>query len=289
MIEMINIEAGWQGTRKLDRVIASRNGYSLLEMLLAVSLMTILIAAVTFTTGFFVQLSSKGRIQVEQAFTVDCVIEDLILDIKATSRDISPLNTSDLARASNPLAPEMAVGSERMLQWESSQENRYVNLVGNSGALMITRDGVNPRFTGQSKDAQLSNPTDSQQHILWMAPSIQQSTLAAEISGLQCINRTFARPNGSSGLIRAHVRRNLLLASMETNEVVATQFRYWDGKTWVESWNSFERKNQLPSAIEITVRLRTDPDKRQRFICGLEQQSYLRSPKATDFIDGLQP
>ncbi len=258
-------------------------------MLLAVSLMTILIAAITTTTGFFVHISSKGRIQMEQAFTVECIIEDLMLDLKATSRSISPPQDSEVGESSSALASGGDVGAERMLQWESARESRYVNFVGNSGAIMITRDGVNPRFTGQSTVALKEDPHNSQHHILWMSPSVHQTTLAAELSGPLCINRTFARPNSSSGLLRAYIHQNILFSSMTTNEVIATQFRYWDGKTWEDSWNSFTKKNQLPTAIEIRIRLKTAPEKWQRFICRLEQPFYSKLPKSMYSADRVQP
>jgi hypothetical protein len=48
-------------------------------------------------------------------------------------------------------------------------------------------------------------------------------------------------------------------------EVVAIQFRYFDGKTWTTQWNSIERKS-LPAAIEVSLQIRpTEPPKRRQF------------------------
>jgi prepilin-type N-terminal cleavage/methylation domain-containing protein len=270
-------------------VVGARGGYTLIEMLLAVSLMTILIAAITITTGSFVQLSTKGRVQIQQAFAVDCIMDDLILDLKATMRAIQPTSFSEQTGPADIPFPQLSVGTERILQWDSSEENCYVSFVGNSAALLITRIGVNPRFAGQSEFRKSTASADSQQHLLWMSPSITQVTLAAEIRGPQSINRTFTRPKNSSGLLRAYVHRHQLTTSMETSDVIAMQFRYWDGKVWVENWNSFIQANQLPTAVEIRIRLKTDPENWRRFTCQLEQPHIRVVLKSSEEAAGSRP
>lgn len=252
------------------RVWAHRLGYTLLEILLALSLMTILVAAITITTGTFVQINRNGRLQVSRAITVDCIVNDLLLDIKAASRGSSRTDSSGPLPPTDDSFSESSVGTERILQWESSQDSRYVNLVGDANTLMITRDGVNPRIMG-GRNAQRLDSSDSQQTLLWMSPTVSKATLACEINGSQCINRTLLRPEGSPGLLRAYVRNNKLLVSFTENAVAATEFRYWDGRKWLESWNSFNLSDQLPVAIEIRLRLRTVPETWQRYTFQLQQ------------------
>ncbi len=249
---------------------AQRVGYTLLEILLALSLMTILIAAITITTGTFVQINRNGQLQVNRAITVDCIVNDLLLDIKAASRGSSRTDSKKPLLPTDNSFSESAVGAERILQWESSQDSRYLNLVGDVNTLMITRDGVNPRIMG-GRNVQRLDSSDSQQSLLWMSPTVSNATLACEISGSQCINRTLLRPDGSPGLLRAYVRNNKLIVSSTENAVIATEFRYWDGRKWLESWNSFNLSDQLPVAIEIRLRLRTAPETWQRFTFQMEQ------------------
>jgi prepilin-type N-terminal cleavage/methylation domain-containing protein len=253
---------------------ANRTGYTLLEILLALSLMTILVAAISITTGTFAQISKNGHLQVSRAITIDCIMDDLLMDIKAASRGASrsdshldstrPLQTTDNSFS------ESTVGTERILQWDSSQDSRYVSLVGDANALLITRDGVNPRIVG-GRDVQRADSTDAQQSLLWMSPTVSQATLACEVSGSQCINRTFLRPEGTTGLLRGYLRNNKLLVSSTENAVVETEFRYWDGKKWQETWNSFNYSDQLPLAIEIRIRLRNMPETWRRFTFQMEQ------------------
>lgn len=257
-------------TLSRPRSWATRAGYTLLEILLALSLMTILVAAVTITTGSFVQISKNGRLQVSRAITVDCIIDDLMMDIKAASRGAGRLDFSHPLQPTDSSFAESTVGTERVLQWESNQDSRYVSLVGDANTLLITRDGVNPRIVG-GKDLQRMDSADAQQSLLWMSPTVSKATLACEVSGLQCINRTFLRPEGSPGLLRGHLQDNSLLVLSTENAVIATEFRYWDGKKWQESWNSFNRSERLPVAIEIRIRLRTAPEMWRRFTFQMEQ------------------
>lgn len=252
------------------RAWTTRAGYTLLEILLALSLMTILVAAITITTGSFVQISKNGRLQVSRAITVDCIMDDLLMDIKAASRGASRLHSSGPLQPTDSSFSDSTVGTERLLQWESSQDSRYVSLVGDAYALLITRDGMNPRIIG-GKDLQRTDSADSQQSLLWMSPTVSKATLACEVSGSQCINRTFHRPEGSPGLLRGYLQNNSLLVSSTENAVIATEFRYWDGIKWQESWNSFNRSERLPVAIEIRIRLRTAPETWRRFTFQMEQ------------------
>ncbi len=62
--------------------VPAREGYTLLEVLMAVSLTTLLLAAITMTTGSFVQLSTRSRQHLQQAAMADCLVEDLMLDLR---------------------------------------------------------------------------------------------------------------------------------------------------------------------------------------------------------------
>ncbi len=130
-----------------------RVGYTLLEVLMAVSLTTLLLAAITMTTGSFVQLSTRSREHLQQATLADCVVEDLIVDLKAVSRSngkkrlASPASSKSLN--SEPTA-DLAVGTEHFLRWAPEDEASYVRLAGNAHALWITRDGRSSRFSGKS-------------------------------------------------------------------------------------------------------------------------------------------
>ncbi len=252
--------------------VPAREGYTLLEVLMAVSLTTLLLAAITMTTGSFVQLSTRSRQHLQQAAMADCLVEDLMLDLKAVVRSDGEKGTASPASSKpfdfEPIA-DLAVGTERFLRWESEDTASDVRLAGNAHALWIRREGRSPRFSEKVMQVEDGTNSSTQQCLLWMSPSSQQFTLASVTGQGQKSDKTFRRPTNLTGLIRASVRNDLLRVSHCAKEVLALEFRYWNGREWVEQWNSAIQNDALPFAVEIRVQWRAEPSQWHRYVCAL--------------------
>jgi Tfp pilus assembly protein PilE len=46
--------------------------------------------------------------------------------------------------------------------------------------------------------------------------------------------------------------------------ISAIGFRFWDGSRWSDSWDTYSNSNMMPSAVQVSYLLSTDPDRKVR-------------------------
>ncbi len=125
------------------------------------------------------------------------------------------------------------------------------------------------------------------QCILWMSPSLEQFTLASFNWQGQKSEQTFRRPANHTGLIRASVRSDRLRTSQCVNEALALEFRYWNGREWVEQWNSASQNDELPFAVEIRLQWRAQPGQWRRYLCALDPDDSTNGSLNDRFARGI--
>ncbi|MHB1155589.1 MAG: type II secretion system protein GspJ [Phycisphaerales bacterium] len=91
----------------------------------------------------------------------------------------------------------------------------------------------------------------------------------------ECWMAIFLRDQQNHNQLIRQVVRNLYTSvtqdpdeTLLSTDVLALTFRYYDGSDWQTEWDSTQRNNQLPAAVEITIELArptsTDPNARYR-------------------------
>ncbi|WP_437231190.1 prepilin-type N-terminal cleavage/methylation domain-containing protein [Planctomicrobium sp. SH661] len=231
-----------------------RSGMTLIEVILASALGAVVMA------GLFqaIHLNWKYRISSERSNSESrkalSLIEDLTLDLRAT---LPPATQESASGTTASAALPQTDFSERFLAVEMSAPVEYLNFVGNSEAMLLLRTASNPRF----------NEADGEYSVLeqvaWWVPGHRAPRLPYATSGTQLRHRQFQAPQNVAGLCRASYslqhfskggsgqeRETLSVALRSISQI---QFRYFDGKKWIDHWNS-EKMGRIPVAVKFTAR-----------------------------------
>ena len=234
--------------RKLPTA-ARRSGYTLLESLLALSLLLVLMVTVITATSLFMQFRSQAADRILPAFSLTSLLEDIGSDL----RSAEGYTTEDYREfdASQSEVFDSQIG-ERVLNIDISRLGSRVHFVGNESAFVLVRLGSNSRFYEASSP--LSAPRQS---VLWIGPDSNEVRLATHRSGKQTLEHTIQRPKKSSGLVRTELDvKNQVTSANSIEEVSRIAFRYFDGRVWHSKWNSYLKGNRLPHAVEIILELK---------------------------------
>jgi prepilin-type N-terminal cleavage/methylation domain-containing protein len=233
-----------------------RRGFTLVEMLVATALCSVLLAALWGLYSTYADLFERGQMRVERSQLCRALMQQLADDLRCAIQD--PLPGRDAA--------ELRGAPLRRFSFSGSANELRVD---------ILQVGWRPRGASAATDA--TGPT--------------AEPAGPRVPELRTVHYAFAGPSGTespppghAGLVRREFDFETPLpvavagdpeASLPragnpaedpaedphttwVPEVVAVGFRYFDGKGWTSGWNSIQRKS-LPVAVEVTLRL-TDPD-----------------------------
>ena len=290
------------------RSLAVRNaGYSLLEVLFTISLLTILVSAITVVSGHFVKFS-QSRAESSTSWKLALgTLEDLRLDLRATT---SELEVAELLQAGRKKSKPSSDGlgspfessrmaTERFLRADMQAPQQFCRFAGDPTAIFLMRYGKNPRFPESEHRGWRSasgftasiaptqgNERASQWHsIVWIAPGYAEARLPILIRGNSVQSLAITRPavskqsganrrEFSSGFVRIDNLDSTPRISGGIDEVQRLGFRYWDGSAWRTHWNSFDEGGSLPRAVEVTLSLKSSPERVVRQVILLNAASH---------------
>ncbi len=202
-----------------------REGFTLLEMLLSISLFIVLVGILWNVVSIFSKAQTQGNRLAERSQLVRSLEQLLRDDLQAAIQD--------------PIHPQLA-------DLKGDDDIRRFGLSGSEQTLRIDVIEINP-FAVQ--------PEETARHAM-MGEVRTSGPKAAELktvfydftvaSGLARREIDFETPDinapGPEG------------SDMLAPEVVECRFRYFDGKSWSDTWESLDRGG-LPVAIEATLTL----------------------------------
>ena len=256
-----------------------RTGFTLLETLLALSLLTILMVTVAASITLYAQYRHRGLEGAREAKVLLGTLEDLQNDLSAcyNLRDATLEPPVD----HNAANPDTSLGQEHFLAFSDAQ-SRPIRFVGRSNAILLLRQGLNPRFEWTECD-----PLASESQILWLGTGTTSIRLPSALEQRRTVEHEYRIPNevtpAIAGLHRCWLpvtdkqiardtpnTKNRLTQVWDKNrEVQQIQFRYFDGTHWRRDWNSHAEENRLPAAVEIELVLVSAPQKPMRFVLRL--------------------
>ncbi len=245
-----------------------RSGFTLIEMLIALSLSLVLISAIYSAVSLHWKYEHVGRERIDRAQVSLAVLRLLTEDVGSVMFT-PPTNVSQEeeetaeATTSSPSSPSTTtattpketatttdstqaslgiVGTADQLQLDISQPARedYVpdESTSQSGtSLPATSDSV--RVTWGMITPTTALPDDSGRRSLTVNPALARQ-LADRLRGVVEVEEDASNTVAPSD------------ASILAREVVSLQFRYYDGYSWVTEWDSVV-KERLPRAIEVTI------------------------------------
>ncbi|GAB4148295.1 MAG: hypothetical protein Tsb009_21990 [Planctomycetaceae bacterium] len=240
--------------------VRKRRGFTLTEVLLALTLTVILLGAVYSALNLYRQLSTDGREEAARAQLTRAIHQKMAVDIRSVI--FSP--------------PESEEEEDEMNDEESSEEETVVaevndpseavsstskGVVGNSEILTL-HISMPPRGLNYSSNLDGSSITSRTSDL------ISVSYFLAGNSSSELTQRV-AENTGKTGLTRL-IGDRLALDQADTNGDVETlaesatilaeeinflKFRYFDGDAWLDEWDSTVY-GTLPRAIEVTIGFR---------------------------------
>ncbi|QDT68716.1 Pseudopilin GspJ [Planctomycetes bacterium MalM25] len=225
----------------------SRRGFSLLELVLAISLSVTLVALLGFAFQVHLSRLDSSRSTIEQAQVARAVLDRIASDLRATT--MAP--TQDLSEA---MASAEAAGQFNVDEVDQTQEDADAgeDLASETDAPpgvngLLDRLTIDHRLMRQTLTTTAENPTPAAR---------------ADAGWVQVEYRLSADPN-APGLIRTESARDAVVWRIEqgqpaalsapfASEVQAVAFRYFDGDQWLEMWDMGEEET-LPLAVEVKV------------------------------------
>lgn len=243
----------------------SREGFTLLEVIIAVGIMTVLLLAVYQSIVMYYAQLETGREIAEQAQLVRSLSQRISLDVRSSFTRWKPTQETQAAPPAEGEEGE-DVESEMMASEESAvlaaeYQTPEGGVLGypDSVTLVIRVPPADLDFTQAA--GQASPVTDVRMVRYWLATGTDNST-GQPASGL-VREELYRMPDPSVGADpRAWARAEVL-----AEEVVSLAIRYFDGSAWRETWDN--TNSSAPMAVEFILGL-TQPTATNEDLAGSE-------------------
>jgi prepilin-type N-terminal cleavage/methylation domain-containing protein len=236
----------------MRNVANRRSGFTLLEMLLALAIGVLLMTGLYFALNIQMMATQSGRLQVDQAGVASGVLDVFEADIK---RGLAALDTYAAAAASSTSSTSstssaattvpMTYAFNFCVQGESDYCSIFINRVPK--AIAQSQSDANQPGSG---DMQYTE-TDLCRITYYLLPGTggdgSGGLVRQEISAVTAADQSMNTlpPSGLDDF-----------SKILSHEVLALGFEYWDGTSWLTSWNG---QNLAPTASTSTGTTPTGP------------------------------
>jgi hypothetical protein len=239
----------------------------LLEILLALGLMLLLIAAVSQSMTIFLRLSTLGREETEQAQIARGVLQQFDKDIGSIT--FTPADKEDFASddfGGEEVAAEDGFddGFEDDLD-EAAAPPVETGILGTSEELILYINRPDRRMEYVDRDVAVSpleRVGDALTVYYYMCRENGtgvSAEFAREVAppGLSRDSIGLARMEGDRTTLNKAIAENdtdpqVEASTLLAEEVTSLRFRYYSGGEWLDEWDTMET-NSLPQAIEIVI------------------------------------
>ena len=268
----------FEGTR-------NRSGFTLIEVMLAVTLSAFLLGMISTAVYLNVRVLQQQQIEIERSQIARNVLASMTGDLRAGIQykpaDVTGLDALSVSQAAiagllggmegvdaSAMAGMMGGAAEEETESTATQniasgqtEVLRPGLYGNATEIMIDIsrlpriDQYNPLVVGSSSDA-ISLPTDVKTISYFVSEdseaSVQMQVGQDQGTGGGLFRRQLDRAVASFSSDLAASLATMGNTKLIAKEVIGIQFRYFDGEDWVTEWDSDE-EGGFPAAVEITV------------------------------------
>ncbi len=244
-----------------------RHGFTLLEILLALGLMLLLVAAVSQTMSIFLRLSTLGREEAEQGQIARGVLQQIAKDIGSitfTPAEEEDLGSDDFGGEEVAAEDGFADGFEDDLDGSAAPPVE-TGILGTTEELILYINRPDRRMEYVDRDVAVSpleRVGDALTVYYYMcrengtgvsaefAREVAPPTLTRDSIGL-------ARMEGDRTTLNKAIAENdtdpqVEASTLLAEEVTSLRFRYYSGGDWLDEWDTMET-NTLPQAIEIII------------------------------------
>ncbi len=258
-------------TRRRSR--ASRAGFTLTEVLVALSLSLVVMGAIYSALGLHWKYSTAGRVDVERMQLVRAVALRIERDLRSTLFVAPPATASSETAAASSATGSAATGSasgatssatsatgtgstsgstaSSSSSSSDSASTELPGLYGSASQLLIhaSRPAGDLNYTSLAMGASVSSRLSDTLSIAWFLAG-GEGSLAASVAG-----PGLARMEGDRMALKYADTSGDVGAMSGNTEIVAPEvtrlaFRYFDGVDWTTEWDSTVMQG-LPFAVEI--------------------------------------
>ncbi len=276
-------------------MLRPRAAFTLLEMLLALGLSAVVIAAIAMAVDIHWRVLDAGRRDVEEAQLARAILTRMADDIRgAVQYDPqqaekllgqvvpSPTDAGELASAAGLNAAEVQSAMSEMGGDSTDAPSSWVPpsipaLYGSTDVLQVDVSRL-PRLDQISAAVGADPLSPTAQHLTDVQSIAYYLGDAGVASSSQPVDGASAAPSGtasSGGLFRRQLDRAITAWAAEQGtlsnvdvllepiapEVTRLEFSYYDGSSWYSEWDSVAAGG-LPTAVEIAIALRRPPKAR---------------------------
>jgi prepilin-type N-terminal cleavage/methylation domain-containing protein len=271
-----------------DSITAAWRGFTLLELIIALSLCLLLMSAVYASLQLYWRLQSTGQEQVERAQIARAILRRMTIDVgsvmfmtpeaeQESDSDAtggSTVETADDTGSSGSSATGESDATEEDTTIEvedasSAYVSSSMGIVGDSQTLVlhISRPTRDLTYAALADVQDLRSRSSDIRSVSYFLASPGGAGLAGSVAPAAVVDRkASAYVAADSGLARLEGDRLAIefadlsldyealgsAAQIVAPEVVSLTFRYFDGTAWLESWDS-TAAGRLPQAIEVTL------------------------------------
>lgn len=228
---------------RLRQPLGRRRGFTLLEVVLSLSLSILLLSAIFTAMDQSWRLTASGREEMERSQLARALLSQIASDVRAIAF-VPPAAESDETDSST--SATAAAASLSSLSGSSSSSSSSTT---SSATPPVTLTSIGLRGNSQQVELHISRP----RRDLDFTPGLDGSKLMSRSSDLLAVQYHMALPgSGLTGLVRTEGDR-LTILTLESKggmaetasrqqilapEVASIQFRYFDGQAWYPTWES---------------------------------------------------
>ncbi|MEZ6059058.1 MAG: prepilin-type N-terminal cleavage/methylation domain-containing protein [Planctomycetaceae bacterium] len=234
-----------------------RRGFTLVEVLLAIGLTTLLMAAVYAAMNSYWTLAVESHDEIERFQIARAVLKQVSRDIGSVTFTEQETVTSD------------DDDSDDTSMTSSNDTATYTDgIVGTASDLVlyISRPDRGLNYVAPQQQASGSDRSSDMVIVRYLLADAQMGGLSAAIAGREKSGQ-FSGPAGlarvygdlyglSDALQKSNLDLQLQASTLIAPEVMELKFQYFDGVEWQTEWDSTEL-NTIPLAIEIVLTLAT--------------------------------
>ncbi len=277
------------------------DGFTLLEMLLALALCGIVMSGVYGAIHLHVQLRTSSRNRINVAQVSSTIVENFSTDVQSIARTFEivrqPDNQSEQSTRFRTTEIEVSDIEEsdlsaRHLNLEGVVSVEPVHFQGTANSIVVLSGSPNPRFPMHTtmSSANIRDKSGLARQIAWWFSNGETIRLPASIENEKIKYHVVHAGHRRHRIVRAERPVQYRSVRPQTaddevlfshvadvaEEVAGMHFRYFDGRVWTNAWDSHELKT-FPTAVELTVQFTADSRPPLRCIVSIPNADIIRT------------
>lgn len=258
-----------------------RSAFTLLEVLVALGMSVLLVSAIYSAISMYIRVSTEDETILERSRVSRALFRKMSVDIQSVlfrvqeEDDSTTEDDSSSSISGNPDSADDVTDESQtygVVDPESAVQSSSVGLIGDAAKLTlhISRPARDLNYATLASNAGLDVRTSDLLSVTYFLANANSSGLEGAVGQLAQQGQSTGLTNtGPQGLARLEGDRMAIeYADLESDtdslaqaarviapEVIALEFRYFDGLDWQTEWDSTVSQ-RLPNAVEITIGLK---------------------------------